>query len=305
MKNSSKPTIGIIGNGFIGSAVSDAFLHYTDVKVFDTSPARTINEYVDCIQQDIIFLCVPTPMNKDGSVDLSIVDEALEKLSNNIPSGEVKPVLLKSTVPPAELGQFMLKYAENILLVFNPEFLTERSARHEYIQSNRFIFGTLYEFDKTPEAKRIDELFELRFPAVPRYWTTFIKASLTKYFTNLYFSTRLSLMNEFAQVSQAWDVSPNEVMELVMLDARIGRSHWQVPGHDGRLGYGGSCFYKDTAAYIDIAKECGIDPKMGKANWNKNLEVRGATQVLGELDQMKGRAAKEKMTLDELFRIGK
>lgn len=246
------PSLGILGNGFIGSAVSNAFLHYTDVKVFDLNPARSHNSYLDVINQDIIFLCLPTPMNKDGSVDCSIVEAALKKISDNLPSGEpLKPVLIKSTIPPFQLGSLMLQFGEKLLLIFNPEFLTERSAQYEYIQSNRFIFGTLKEFNETPEAQLVVDLFNHRFPAVPQYWRIFSEASLVKYFTNMFFATKVALMNEFAQVAESWGLNHNDIMSLVMLDPRIGRSHFLVPGTDGQKGYGGSCLEKTTKIFTE------------------------------------------------------
>jgi UDPglucose 6-dehydrogenase len=81
-------------------------------------------------------------------------------------------------------------------------------------------------------------------------------------------------MNEFAQVAEAFDLEPNEVIGKVMLDQRIGRSHWMVPGHDGKRGFGGHCFPKDINGYLHIARELGVDPLIGQAAWDKNLEVR-------------------------------
>ncbi len=60
----------------------------------------------------------------------------------------------------------------------------------------------------------------------------------------------------------------------MMLDQRIGRSHFKVPGHDGKLGFGGHCFPKDLNGYLHIARDCGVNPLVGQAAWEKNLEVR-------------------------------
>jgi len=298
-----KPSIGLIGYGYINSAVGEAFSHYTDVKAYDIN--KDLDNYVDVINQDILFLAVPTPMNKDGSVDTSIVESALEKISNNIIPNKVKPVIIKSTIPPAQLGEMMLKHAENLLIIFSPEFLTERTSKHDFIQSNRFIFGTLYEFDQTPEAKIVSELFELRFPSVPQYWTTFAEASLVKYGANQFFAVKISFMNELKQLADAWGVNYNSLIGKIMLDPRIGRSHFQVPGHDGSLGYGGSCFLKDTHAFINMAEECGIDPIMAKAAWKKNLEVRTAIELTDEINRNIGRISSSALTVDNVMKLGK
>lgn len=299
------PSIGLIGNGFIGSSIYNAFLHYTDVKIFDANPSKSLHEYVDIISQDVIFLAVPTPMEKDGTVDCSFIEQSLQKLEDNLPAGEpLKPVIIKSTVPPNQLGSFMLQHAEKLLVIFNPEFLTERSAKYEYIQSNRFIFGTLQGFDKTPEAKLVESLFSARFPAVPQYWTSFAEASLAKYFTNVFFASKLSIINEFAQVANKWGVNPSSVIGLVMMDPRIGRSHFQVPGHDGKRGWSGSCFIKDTNGYAHLAQEAGVDPMMAKAAWKKNVEVRGVLTLTEELNEMIGRAASGTFTVEDVAKLG-
>lgn len=299
---SNKPSIGVVGSGTIGSAISEAFSHYTNVKVYDIN--KRLDDYVNVINQDILFLAVPTPMLKDGSTDLSIIDSALEKLANNVIPNRVKPVIIKSTIPPAQLGQLMLKYGENLLIIFSPEFLTERTSYHDYIQSNRFIFGTLHEFDKTPEAKLVSDLFELRFPSVPQYWTTFAEASLIKYAANTFFTIKLSFMNELKQLATAWNVNYESLIGKVMLDPRIGRSHFNVPGHDGKFGWAGVCFTKDIHSFIDIANECGVDPIMAKAAWKKNVEVRGLSNLTEEINKNIGRISSESFSLDDVAGLG-
>lgn len=299
------PSLGIIGNGFIGGAASNAFMHYTNVKIYDKNSAKSTHDLVEVLNQDVLFLAVPTPMKLDGSVDVSIVADAIQTIEDNLPSRVVKPVIIKSTIPPRELGNLMLKHAEKLLVIFSPEFLTERSAAYDYIQSNRFIFGTLNGFEITPEAKIVSKLFSGRFGAVPQYWVPFVVASLVKYFTNVFFCTKLSLMNEYAQICDGWGVEHKDVIDLVMLDPRIGHSHNQVPGHDGKKGFSGSCFIKDINEYIHLAKEMRISPSLAQAAWNKNVEVRGALNLADELKEMKGRAASEEFSIDDVLKLGK
>jgi UDPglucose 6-dehydrogenase len=300
----NKPSLGLLGLGFIGSAVLDTFTNYVDVKAYDVNEARCQNFYTDTIAQDVIFLALPTPMKKDGNVDYSIVKKALEKLRDNLPKDVVKPVLIKSTLPPNILGSLMLEFP-TLFIVHNPEFLTERSARHDYMQSNRFIFGTLVGEEGSPQAKMISELFNIRFPQVPQYWVSFAESSLIKYMANCFFATKVSIMNEFKQIAESWGVDFNNVMGKVMLDYRIGRSHFQVPGHDGQLGWGGSCYIKDTNAMIQIANDCGIDAKVLRAAWEKNVEVRGALSLKEEINKHLGRISNEEFALVDVFKLGK
>ena len=75
----------------------------------------------------------------------------------------------------------------------------------------------------------------------------------------------------------------------ILEDGRIGRSHWQVPGHDGKLGFGGSCFPKDLNGFMHFAKSIGVDPTVSEAVWKKNLEVRPEK----DWEELKGRAVSE------------
>lgn len=298
-----KSSLGVYGCGFIGSAVGQTFNHYVDVKTYDIKPELCTHTFPEVLAQEVLIMALPTPMNKDGSVDTSIVEEAIKKISDNLPAGVIKPVVLKSTIPPSKLGKLMLDYP-SVFLVHSPEFLTERSAVYDFQQSNRFIFGTLIGEQGSSYAKLIKDLFELRFPKVPQYWVSFAESSLIKYFSNNYFMSKIALFNEYSQICKEWGLDYASVIGKVMLDPRIGRSHFQVPGHDGLLGAGGSCFIKDNNGYFEIAKDCGVDPKVMKGVWKKNLEVRGAFNLLDEINKMKGRISAEEFTFDELLKLG-
>lgn len=291
------PSIGVIGHGFVGKAISDGFKHYTDVKVYDINPMLTVDDYFDVIEQDILFVCLPTPMLPDGNVDLKIVRNALHTLDSAL-QVQHKPVIIKSTIPPLDLEQLAKDFKPNIHLIYSPEFLTERTAMLDFQQQNRLIFGD-YVSDTTATTdlveaydtniEQINTLFSNRFPLVPTIWTTMRQASLVKYFTNVFFATKISLMNEFAQIAEALGENPDNTVELMLLDQRIGRSHWQVPGHDGKYGFGGSCFPKDINGYMTFARELGVAPMLALAAWHKNLEVRPEK----DWEKLVGRAVSE------------
>lgn len=294
--------MGVIGGGFVGSAIAKVFEHYTDVRVYDIDQRRRTHTLADVVQQDVLFLCLPTPMLRDGRVDATIVENALEVVRANAPS--YKPVILKSTLPPEELRHLTTKFQEELYLVFSPEFLTERTAELDFQQSTRFIFGVPRVDDDSQARQLIDLLFEQRFPRVPRHWVRFEAASLVKYFTNVFFATKVTMFNEFAQIAEGLGVPARLVTELVLLDQRIGRSHYVVPGHDGQWGFGGHCFLKDLNGYLHIAQGAGVDPILGRAAWNKNVEVRGARELADELNAMLGRAATHQMNESDVRRLG-
>lgn len=306
----TSPSVGIIGGGFVGGAVASGFCLYADVKVYDIDKGKRTHTFEEVVEQDIIFVCLPSPMCKDGSVDTSIVSTTLALISDKIPS--YKPVVLKSTVPPEDLNRWSLTWAKDFKLVFNPEFLTERTAKLDFQQANRIIFGiergnlqltTHDNMQVDVGLNGLDALFRKRFPGVPFYWTSYTAAALVKYFTNTFFCTKISLFNEFAQICEQLDVPYDKVIEMVLMDYRIGRSHWMVPGTDGKKGFGGSCFLKDINGYMKIAESTGVYPSMGEATWKVNLQWRGIETVADELTAMYGRASSEKVSAAELRKI--
>jgi len=262
--------IGIIGNGFVGQAIVHGFiLHTDDILVYDKDPKRSTHSMKELINNsDIIFICVPTPMFESGECDLSIVESVVEELSqhNDI---DQKTIVIKSTVVPGTSEKLANKYL-NMNFVFNPEFLTERRARLDFINTSRIVLGS----NKIHALETVEKLYRNRFPYVPIIKTDFGTAQLIKYMANCFFATKISFMNEMKQICDAINGDWNKAMEGLMTDYRIGNSHTDVPGHDGDLGFGGKCFPKDINAMIKKAEELGVEPTVMKGAWEKNKQVR-------------------------------
>jgi len=283
-------SIGLLGNGFIGKALYHAFCHYTDVKVYDIDPKLATHTHEEVLKQDILFVAVPSPMKKNGDVDLSILEKAIENISDGLPSPwnqpSRKPVVIKSTVPPGSCQAFQNIDTKSICILLNPEFLTEKMANLDMIQQTRVILGA-----QTDElaVEMVRNLYKSRFPRVPIVDMTWDEASLVKYYTNVFFCTKIGIFNEMAQVTERLGFEPDKIIEEVLNDGRIGRSHWMVPGTDGKLGFGGSCFPKDLNGFIRFAKKLGVKPTIAKAVWEKNLEVRPEK----DWEKLKGRAVSD------------
>jgi UDPglucose 6-dehydrogenase len=295
MSVKTKPSLGVIGGGFVGGTFAEAFQHYTEVKLFDLDKERCTHSYGETIAQDVLVMALPTPMRQsDGSVDVGIVERALTRLEEELV--EPRPVLLRSTVPPDPLIRWGGRF-KKVKLYYCPEFLTERTARHDFQQSNRIIIGTRHGMTQPThlEDRNVEKVLGLRFPQVPIYWVSYSEASLIKYMTNVFFCTKIAILNEFAQVCEEYGLDFNSVFGKVMLDTRIGKSHFQVPGHDGKRGFGGHCFPKDLNGFIRIAKDAGVVPTVAMATWAKNLEVRPEQDWLGDV----GRAVSEEESEEE------
>jgi len=280
--------IGIIGRGFVGSAVANGFSPSTgynaNIRIYDKDPSRSLNSLEDTVNKsDFIFLSLPTPSNKDGSISLKILEDSLNEI-NAVNSNSENIVLLRSTVVPGTSEAFQKKFT-NIRIVFNPEFLTERSAYFDFINQSRVILGGLSE-----HVEKVANLYSDRFGShLPIIKTNFQTAELIKYMNNCFFATKVSFLNEMKQISDLVDADWDNAVEGFILDGRIGHSHINVPGHDGKFGFGGSCFPKDMRALITFSDQLNLDLKTLKGAWETNLVVRPEK----DWEELKGRAVVE------------
>ncbi|MDB4097961.1 hypothetical protein N9546_03875 [Flavobacteriaceae bacterium] len=272
--------VGVIGNGFVGEAISFAFSPVSEMHVYDTNPLKSLDDLESVHNCDFVFICVPTPMFQDGSQDLSYVEDVFEKATS-------KPVyILKSTVLPGTTEKFSEKYS-NIKIIFSPEFLTERTAKLDMLTQSRIILGG--ELSLTEKAKT---LFNQRFKIKNIIQTDSKTAELTKYMNNTFFATKVSIMNEFKLLCDKIGANWQDALRGFVSDGRIGDSHLNVPGHDGKLGYGGTCFPKDVNALLSFSKKHEIELNTISGGWKTNLKVR----VEKDWEEKEGRSVSFKKT---------
>ena len=281
--------IGIVGRGFVGSAVEFGFSPPTgcdaEVRIYDNNPSKSINTLEDTVNKsEFIFLSVPTPSNEDGSINLDILSQALNNISkvnkkkNNI-------ILIRSTVTPGTT-KFLQNKFKNLNIVFNPEFLTERSAKFDFINQSRFILGGEKRY-----TSRVGNLMKWRFgDSVPIIETNYETAELIKYMNNCFFATKVSFLNEMKLIADECNADWNTAVEGFVRDGRIGHSHLSVPGPDGKKGFGGSCFPKDIQALISFGKDLGLVLPTLTGAWDTNLMVRPEK----DWEKLEGRAVVKK-----------
>jgi len=200
---------------------------------------------------EVIGIAVGTPCGPDGSADMSYVDAVAEQIGKSLQNYAV--IVTKSTVPVGTSERVCKKIRELTDVEFdyvsNPEFLKEGSAVDDFLRPNRVIIGT-----ESPRAKRVMEHLYGPFMRQGRrvLFMDAVSAELTKYACNSMLATRISFMNEMAQLAQAVGADIKHIREGMGSDSRIGRA-FLFPG----LGYGGSCFPKDVQALIHTANACG------------------------------------------------
>ena len=269
--------IGIIGQGFVGNAVYQKFKNYYEINTFDLDESKCNGSEQRTLDNEIVFVCLPTPMNEGGSCNTSIVEWAVKRCFE---FGKSKIVVIKSTIPPDTTKKLNEKYP-SLQIVFNPEFLTERNAVSDYENQNRIILG-----GPRPATTKLKQIFSKVFPKAHIIKTDSTHAEMVKYLTNSFLATKVSFANEMYQICGKLDIDYDKVVEYATFDDRLGKSHWNVPGPDGDFGYGGHCFPKDVKALIHLAEELELYPTMLRATDKKNNVVRKNR----DWEQMKGRA---------------
>tara|TARA_B100000900_G_scaffold413614_1_gene438029 strand:- start:314 stop:1195 length:882 start_codon:yes stop_codon:yes gene_type:complete len=285
-----KQKIGVVGNGFVGGAVKFGFSPQVgcdaEVRVYDKNPNKSTHTLEETVNKsDFIFLSVPTPANEDGSINLDILEGALNDISK-VHEGRENAILIRSTVIPGTTWALQTKYPQ-LNILFNPEFLTERSANFDFINQSRFVVGNNGKMGNLMQSESFVKLIKDRFgDCVAIMETSYETAELIKYMNNCFFATKVSFMNEMYQIAEKIDANWDEAVSGFVSDGRIGHSHMNVPGPDGKFGFGGSCFPKDIQAMIDFAEMFGLNPSVLKGAWEKNLEVRSEQ----DWKELKGRA---------------
>lgn len=261
--------LGIIGKGFVGSAVSDGF---SNVEQYVVDPRisedNTIDKLVSEFDPPLTFVCVPTPPNDDGSVNVEIVSEVLQELDDNEYKGIV---VVKSTIIPDYLHVFKRSY--RLKIVYNPEFLTESNASADFVNPNMQVLGGKFK-DCVIVEKAYNRYSDVR--VVPTFKVDLSTASLIKYTINSWLATKVVFFNELEKLQQASSsmVSWNQFTDMLTRDPRMGDSHMKVPGPDGEYGFGGHCFPKDTEALIHYAQSKNIKLSLLEKAVSKNKKLR-------------------------------
>jgi len=275
--------IGIIGNGFVGNSIAFGFSPTHEIRIHDKDPKRNLNSIEEVLECDYIFVAVPTPMNDDGSISLDIVYKALSEIyTKNKRTDNI--VILKSTMVPGSTNIFVEQFSK-LNIVFNPEFLTERTAKLDFLTQARIILGG----EKTHTSK-VKQLFETRFTHCYVIEMDTKTAEMIKYMNNVFFASKVSIMNEMKLICDGVGADWNLALKGFAADQRIGDSHLNVPGPDGRLGFGGACFPKDINAFMSMADNLGIKIPTIKGAWETNLNVRPEK----DWEKLEGRAVVKK-----------
>lgn len=238
--------IGIIGVGILGGAVKSYF-EDKGYEVFCYDKFKGIGSIEEVNKAMIVFICVPTPRNPDNSCDYSIVYEAIIGYI----TGGVKIVVIKSTVPPFTTDK--LQSYVNHLLLFNPEFLTEKRAQIDFYSPKIQLVGY---------TKYSDEIAPYVLSILPKAGFSKIvpaaAAEMFKYVRNSHLAVKNAFFNQIYDLCQKTGVDYGFVKEIAENDPWIGKEHLD-PVMDGYCGFNGKCLPKDTEAFLKWASDHGVD----------------------------------------------
>ena len=281
--------IGIVGLGYVGTAIKSGFEKHYELETYDKyDESKSTCDLADLVEKcKVIFVCVPTPMNKDGSCHTDIVEGVIKDIDkwcyaywgnydldkNTIDNKPI--VVIKSTVPPGTTDRLHRKY-KSVDVIFNPEFLTEANFLEDFKNQTRIILG-----GTRKGTNILRQVYSKVFPHATIVKTGSKTAEMVKYFINSFLGTKVSFANEMKQICDKIDIDYDKVVEYATYDVRLGKSHWAVPGPDGDYGFGGHCLPKDISAIVN---------EFGSDLLKSVIDVNDKVRKNRDWEDMKGRA---------------
>jgi UDPglucose 6-dehydrogenase len=256
------PKIGVVGAGYVGGTIAQAYSHHANVVCVDADPSKSTGTWQDLMDCEAVFVCVPSPSKSNGECDTSILNSVLYMLKDydNL-------IISKVTAPPEAYERLQEVY---INLVHVPEFLTASNALSDFLSEEYAIIGgRVLAFQK--EAERILKIAQ---PLKSCAYTSIGEAALSKYIINSFLATKVVFMNEMYDLADSLGYDWRKVSLLVSHDERIGNSHLKAPGPDGSFGFGGACFPKDTEAMVKFASKKNVNLNILRTALKKNDLLR-------------------------------
>jgi nucleotide sugar dehydrogenase len=260
--------IGIVGGGYVGSATSLFVNSWVQVYIYDIDPSKrnpTTTSLNDIIMCDLIFICVPTPSLPNGSCNISIVESVVSELLKLKPNLDC--LIVRSTVPPGTCRKLGTH--------FMPEFLTEKNWQTDFVNRSTWIFGLNPDKNSVKIQSLCESLIHLahqdkRIASNLVKFVALEEAECAKYVRNCFLACKVAFFNEIYEYCSHLGLNYEMIRQLTIEDDRIGASHTQVPGHNGKFGFGGTCFPKDLSAFISEFRSRGLKANIMEAADERN-----------------------------------
>jgi UDPglucose 6-dehydrogenase len=231
-----KINVGIIGCGFVGGALKRWLEEHNsdNVKLFISDPPKGFDDNME--NADIIFISIHLPTENDGYQDLTLLKQIINKLPD-------KPIFIRTTILPGTADKLSNEFKKQIY--FMPEFLTERTAYQDFCSQIMIFTGEI-------------NLLKIIFPIKKYIEMTSLEAEIAKYAHNVFGAVKVTYFNGIFDICEKLNINYQKVLEGVLASEYINSTHTQVPGPDGKFGYGGKCFPKDVNAFVKQFKDYPI-----------------------------------------------
>lgn len=230
--------VAVIGCGVVGGALVRWLKNYSAHEIAQIDGPRGLSDSLDGIQA--AFLCVPVPTQVDRKQDLKVLAPWVEKLAKD---HQDVPIFIRSTVLPGTCDEFAKRYEARGGVYAMPEFLTA-SRPDEDMRDLPIICGG--------ESELSNEFIQLIFPGKPLIRMSNTEAEITKYTHNTFGALKVNYFNTVFELCRKFQANYTAVREAAQLTGFIEPTHTQVPGPDGRFGFGGACLPKDLSAFIGL-----------------------------------------------------
>jgi len=234
----------IVGHGYVGSAVASIFKR-KEITIIDPKLNKNKISNFKNTKFNVVFVCVDTPLNEG----FKTLNSVLFELNKNLTRGTI--VCCKSTALPSFYLQAVKRY-KNLKIIFSPEYLSHHSNIKDFQSQTFCILGGNKE-----ACKVVSKIFKYRLNKLSKIvYTDICTAAFVKYAENSFLAYKITFFNELKLLHGSLKIpsSFNKMKRLLLLDKRIGDSHTEVPGRDGKLGWGGHCLPKDVSEFFNLTK---------------------------------------------------
>ena len=252
LPNLFEDKIGIIGLGFVGSAMFTSFKQLNvNICGYDKYKDSNINStFEQVITSNILFLCLPTPYDStiheyDKSAIYSICEQLVQSNYNGI-------VIIKSTIELGTINFLESKYP--LKYIHNPEFLTARTAFEDFHNQSHIVLGKGSLINDL-DFKQVINFYSSFYPNAKISECLAVESESMKLFCNSFYSVKIQFFNELYLLCNKLNIDYNNVKNLMLANNWINPMHTTIPGPDGLLSYGGLCFPKDTNALNELMKK--------------------------------------------------
>lgn len=263
--------LGVIGLGVVGNALYEV-LDEKNLKVigYDKFKNNGIGSINACLESHILFICLPTSFSKEkNDYNLDAILEVVDKLNTLKFKGAI---VIKSTVNPDTTETLSKRYSE-LNFIHNPEFLTARNAKHDFLNQKQIVLGKTENCD-IEHYKNLLDFYIKNWPDSIISICKSGESETMKLGCNTFYSVKIQYFTELYLLCQKNNYDFDLVKNMMVMNNGINENYTNIPGHDGSISYSGLCFPKDTNALNCYLKKNNLPNMVLNATINERNTMR-------------------------------